>query len=583
MQAATSRSRKRKKARVVVEDEVPVRVNEDCRATKVEALCRREIDASAPALARLTRSDTIPHHTLDGRPSSAGNRDEDLRGVRPRARQEPLQQQAVAAVEAEAARSLGRPPWKSRAASGAQAKARQTTLDAQTNRPKDKQTATTRSAASAWMCTTTRSNCRVGTASVKPVSTAGTRSPSMTSISPGTARCAGTGRSHREVISQICAYTAQANDSVLREEDKVGSEVRRQELWSSLLNKGHTEEEIEDMVQEYLDSQNLIPEAIADSLRYGDSQGVLDWLGSPVDAGKLNCDILAAPAARLAGLAGHQRSHSLTRGPVPSQAGVTQTAYGQNRLSVAANLLNAPAAPSTLKNTAVSCSPRVLEEGLLPETCSQNMKICGACGHELDKSRFSNKQWQLSRQKRRCRGCVDKRTSPGEGQASIVGTDDGHEAEPRVGRAGEGEADDVGCTNKSEGDADASVKPVSTAGMRSPGMTSISPGTARCAGTGRSHREVISQICAYTAQANDSVLREEDKVGSEVRRQELWSSLLNKGHTEEEIEDMVQEYLDSQNLIPEAIADSLRYGDSQGVLDWLGSPVDAGKLNCVYY
>ncbi|EJK49290.1 hypothetical protein THAOC_31854, partial [Thalassiosira oceanica] len=86
------------------------------------------------------------------------------------------------------------------------------------------------------------------------------------------------------------------------------------------------------------------------------------------------------------------------------------------------------------------------------------MKICGACGLELDKSRYSNKQWQLSRQKRRCRGCVDKGTPPGpsgEGQAVQGGDDDGHEAEPRppveipggVGCAGEGEADDVGCTN----------------------------------------------------------------------------------------------------------------------------------------
>ena len=30
------------------------------------------------------------------------------------------------------------------------------------------------------------------------------------------------------------------------------------------------------------------------------------------------------------------------------------------------------------------------------------MKICGACGLELDSTCFSNKQWQLPRQKRRC-------------------------------------------------------------------------------------------------------------------------------------------------------------------------------------
>ena len=97
------------------------------------------------------------------------------------------------------------------------------------------------------------------------------------------------------------------------------------------------------------------------------------------------------------------------------------------------------------------------------------MKICGACGLELDKSCFSKKQWQLSKQKRRCKECVDKRTPPGERKATQWGTDDESETEPLppveiptfldgAGSAGEAEADDVGCTNikssKEEADND---------------------------------------------------------------------------------------------------------------------------------
>ncbi|EJK46967.1 hypothetical protein THAOC_34345 [Thalassiosira oceanica] len=207
---------------------------------------------------------------------------EDLRGVRPRARQEPLQQQAVAAVEAEAAvRSLG---------SGAQAKARRNDVGC------TKKSAKGQADGDDEICSICldvydnpvqlpcgHSFCEACLDGWHKKSKYDVHQPRNCPV------CRHRAKPSKEVISQICAYTAQANDSVLREEDKVGSEVRRQELWSSLLNKGHTEEEIEDMVQEYRDSQNLIPEAIADSLQYGDSQGVLDWLGSPVDAGKLNC------------------------------------------------------------------------------------------------------------------------------------------------------------------------------------------------------------------------------------------------------------------------------------------------------
>ena len=60
------------------------------------------------------------------------------------------------------------------------------------------------------------------------------------------------------------------------------------------------------------------------------------------------------------------------------------------------------------------------------------MKICGACGLELGKARFSNKQWQLPRQKQRCKECFDKSTTPGEtSEAGHGGADGDHNKEPR--------------------------------------------------------------------------------------------------------------------------------------------------------
>ncbi|EJK76437.1 hypothetical protein THAOC_01799, partial [Thalassiosira oceanica] len=97
-------------------------------------------------------------------------------------------------------------------------------------------------------------------------------------------------------------------------------------------------------------------------------------------------------------------------------------------------------------------------------------------------------------------------------------------------------------------------------------------------------KEVLSQIDTYSAQVQGlKGIDEDGKMKCMVKLQELWSSLLNKGYTEDEIVDMVQEYRDSQNLMPAVIADALLDKDTQTILDWLGSPVDAGKLNCVYY
>ncbi|EJK52141.1 hypothetical protein THAOC_28622, partial [Thalassiosira oceanica] len=95
---ARGRRKSRSKRRLPVQSEA----NSTSQVAWRKALCRREIDASAAGSCSVTRSDTITSAAVH-LPSSADNRDEDLRGVRPRARQEPLQQQAVAAFETEAA------------------------------------------------------------------------------------------------------------------------------------------------------------------------------------------------------------------------------------------------------------------------------------------------------------------------------------------------------------------------------------------------------------------------------------------------------------------------------------------------
>ena len=60
------------------------------------------------------------------------------------------------------------------------------------------------------------------------------------------------------------------------------------------------------------------------------------------------------------------------------------------------------------------------------------MKICGACGIEFDKEYFSNIQWRQSKQKRRCKQCVDKREVTSEPQAKHGGAGDRKEPQPPV-------------------------------------------------------------------------------------------------------------------------------------------------------
>jgi len=67
-----------------------------------------------------------------------------------------------------------------------------------------------------------------------------------------------------------------------------------------------------------------------------------------------------------------------------------------------------------------------------------------------------------------------------------------------------------------------------------------------------------------------------------VELHKIYSSLNEMGHTDDEISDMLGEYHASQNHMPVVIVDAAQYNDAKTILDWLGSPVDEGKLNSVY-
>ncbi|EJK46091.1 hypothetical protein THAOC_35267 [Thalassiosira oceanica] len=231
------------------------------------------------------------------------------------------------------------------------------------------------------------------------------------------------------------------------------------------------------------------------------------------------------------------------------------------------------------------------------------MKICGECGHELDRDCFSNKQWQLPKQKRRCRKCVDKRKASAVARAELETVDGRKEPQPPPAQLTEGDARAESSPeghNNTDNDEICSIcldvydKPVQLPcghsfcevclnGWHKKSMFDVQQ--ARncpvCRHRAKPSKEIISQLHALSIAV--TALEEGDEQFDEWKgkQEHLTLSLLKMGHTEDEIVDMVQEYHDSPNLLPNVITEAAGKNDAQTILDWLGSPVDEGKLTFV--
>ncbi|EJK73479.1 hypothetical protein THAOC_04894 [Thalassiosira oceanica] len=116
----------------------------------------------------------------------------------------------------------------------------------------------------------------------------------------------------REIISKLIALTDIV--SAYRKAGHEGLEAARMEqadFLGSLLKTGYTSEEIDDMVDEYHNSNIELPYAIWKASHSNDAQTVLDWLGSPVDEGKLASSVMGATILHTTALRGHKELASL--------------------------------------------------------------------------------------------------------------------------------------------------------------------------------------------------------------------------------------------------------------------------------
>ncbi|EJK70153.1 hypothetical protein THAOC_08510, partial [Thalassiosira oceanica] len=116
----------------------------------------------------------------------------------------------------------------------------------------------------------------------------------------------------REIISKLKTLTDLV--SAFREAGHEGLEavkIKQEDILGALLKTGYTSKEIDDMVDEYRNSNIELPYAIWKASHSNDAQTVLDWLGSPVDEGKFASSVMGATILHTTASQGHKELSSL--------------------------------------------------------------------------------------------------------------------------------------------------------------------------------------------------------------------------------------------------------------------------------
>ena len=224
------------------------------------------------------------------------------------------------------------------------------------------------------------------------------------------------------------------------------------------------------------------------------------------------------------------------------------------------------------------------------------MKICGACGLELARESFSKKQWQLN-QKRRCKECVGNGVPISEAATPTLSNAATGGAQAEDG-AGDSNADMVTGDNTDQDEEeicgiclevydDPKRLPCGHSfcsscldGWHGPlkyGAAHLGKRTCPiCRQRTLPSNEILSQLHTFNRCVEDG---DESMESMKKKIDEDLKILVDMGYSVEEINDMVDEYIQSQEWLPTFLFDAFERGEFQPVLDWLGSPIDKRKLN----